>query len=63
MAKLMINTARTNGEVYTRRIGENEINNTETKLTWIPGNKPVMIPMAMPKNNTSKNSPTIQRLE
>ena len=63
MAKLMINTARTIGDVYTRRIGENEINNTETKLTCIPGNKPVNMPNVIPKSIANINSPTIKKLE
>ena len=59
IAKLMIKTARTMGEVKVRRMGEEEINNTETKFTWIPGTKPVKMPTKIPRNKAMKISKII----
>ena len=59
MAKLMIKTARTIGEVKARRKGAEEINNTETKFTCIPGTRPVMIPKKIPRDKAMKISKII----
>ena len=48
IARLMMKTAKTTGEVMVSKSGEKEINKTETMLTCTPGNKPVKIPMKTP---------------
>ena len=48
MARLIMKTERTTGEVIVSKRGEKEINNTETMLTWTPGNSPEKIPMKTP---------------
>ena len=39
------------GDMNIRRIEEKLTTNTEIKLTWIPGKRPVNIPEQTPKNN------------
>jgi len=49
IAKEMIYTAKTIGEVMLNNKGENERTKTEIRFTWIPGTSPVMIPDRTPR--------------
>src|SRR3989338_3055465 len=56
IAREMINTARTMGEVYARRTEEKETSKTETRLTWMPGMRPVKTPVRMPSMRAAKSA-------
>ncbi len=47
------------GGAYCKSIGEIEIRNTETRLTWMPGIKPVNVPARTPINKAMTNSISI----
>ena len=50
MAKLMMNTPITNGLVIYNSKAESDNIITDTKLTCMPGVKPVMMPINTPSN-------------
>ena len=57
-ASAIIKITRTNGEVKARKKDADDKTISETKLTWMPGIKPVMIPAPIPQSiakNISEN--------
>lgn len=46
-----MNTTRAIGGKNVNKKGEINRSNTETKLIWIPGIRPVIVPIAIPKSN------------
>lgn len=44
------------GEVYSNNVGEIASKKTVTRLTWIPGNRPVKVPARIPRNRAIVNS-------
>jgi len=48
IATEIIKQARDNGDRYLSRNGADEISITLTKLMWMPGVKPVMMPIKIP---------------
>jgi len=45
--------------VYANRAGEIVINNIDTRLTWMPGVRPVIIPKRQPRRMASRISMNI----
>lgn len=47
------------GEVYCNNVGEIASRKTVTRLTWIPGNRPVNVPAIIPTTSAITNSNNI----
>jgi hypothetical protein len=60
--KEIINTAKLNGLKYASKKGDTANKEVATRLTWIPGIKPVTMPMRIPNDKTSNNSTNISKI-
>lgn len=47
---------KVNGGVNVKRKTEDAKRIVETRLMWMPGKRPVIVPIMMPNNNTKTNS-------